>query len=98
MSGLRFKWDPRKAKANKKKHGVSFEEAMAVFLDENALLIADAESPATEDRFLLLSLSSRLRLPVVCHCLQESESVIRLISARRAVRAERRQYEKKMRR
>jgi len=57
MSGLRFKWDPRKAKANEKKHGVSFDEAAAVFLDENALLIADTDSSATEDRFVLLGLS-----------------------------------------
>lgn len=92
MEELRFVWDPRKAKENARKHGVTFEEAQTVFLDDYALLIADPDHSDDEDRFLLLGVSSRLRLLVVCHCYRETGGVIRLISARRADRTERRQY------
>ena len=92
MDDLRFVWDPRKAKGNARKHGVTFEEAQTVFLDDYALLIADPDHSGNEDRFLLLGVSSRLRLLIVCHCYLEAEGVIRLISARKADRTERRQY------
>ena len=95
MSDLRFVWDPRKAKANQKKHGVTFEEAESVFLDEQALLIGDPEHSEDEDRFVLLGLSTRLRILVVCHCYRESDSEIRLISARKADRAERKEYKER---
>ena len=95
MSDLRFVWDPRKATYNKRKHGISFEEAKSVFLDDNALLRADPDHSAEEDRFLLLGVSSVLRLLVVCHCYRKSESVIRLISARKATTHEARQYEER---
>ena len=97
MDDLRFKWDPRKAAANERKHGVSFDEATTVFLDDNALLIQDPGHSDDEDRFLLLGLSARLRILVVCHCLRESGDVIRLISARRANKAERGEYQKRIR-
>lgn len=97
MSDLRFEWDPRKAAANKRKHGVAFDEATSVFLDDNALLIQDPEHSGQEDRFLLLGLSERLRFLVVCHCVRESGDVIRLISARKADRDERREYRKRIR-
>ena len=58
MSRLRFDWDEAKAAANRRKHGVSFEEASTIFYDENALLIADPDHSEEEDRFLLLGLSS----------------------------------------
>jgi len=90
---LRFEWDPRKAAANVRKHGVSFEEARTVFYDENALLRPDEEHSAEEDRFLLLGLSGRLRTLVVCHCHRQADEVIRLISARKANAVERQQYE-----
>lgn len=89
---IRFEWDPRKAAGNRRKHGVTFEEARSAFYDENARLIGDSEHPGDEDRFVLLGLSVRLRLLVVCHCYRQSESVIRIISARRANRVEQRQY------
>ena len=92
MSDLRFVWDSRKASANEKKHGVSFEEAESVFLDEQALLIGDPEHSEDEDRFVLLGLGVRLRILVVCHYYRESDSEIRLISARKADRAERKEY------
>ena len=97
MSDLRFTWDPRKARANERKHGVSFDEATTVFLDDDALLMADPDHSTDEDRFLLLGLSARLRLLVVCHCLREKGEVIRLISARKADKQERDQYNERVR-
>jgi len=92
MSELRFEWDAKKNRANQAKHGVSFEEAKTAFLDEGARVIADPEHSEDEDRFILLGLSINLRVLVVCHCYLESESVIRIISARRANRSEQREY------
>jgi uncharacterized DUF497 family protein len=92
MADLRFEWDPRKSRANKAKHGVSFEEARSAFLDESARVIPDAEHSEAEERFILLGMSIGLRLRVVCHCYRESERVIRIISARRADPSERRDY------
>jgi uncharacterized DUF497 family protein len=97
MSDLQFVWDSRKAKGNAKKHGVTFEEAETVFFDESALLLADPDHSEEEDRFILLGASARLRLLVVCHCCRESESTIRLFSARKADREERRQYKERCR-
>ena len=92
MDELRFEWDPHKDEINRVKHGVSFEEARTVFLDEDALIIDDPEHSDTEDRFVILGFSSRANLLVVCHCLRQSGHVIRIISARRATRTEARQY------
>jgi uncharacterized DUF497 family protein len=93
VSGLRFEWDRRKAAANRRKHGVSFDEARTVFLDENALLLPDEDHSDHEDRFVLLGLSRQMRTVVVCHCYRQDHNVIRLISARKANQAERQQYE-----
>ena len=93
MKALRFEWDPRKAAANLRKHGVSFEEARTIFFDEDALLRPDDDHSDDEDRFVLLGVSGRLRILVVCHCYRQNEEVIRLISARKAGVSERRQYE-----
>ena len=84
MSALRFEWDERKAAANLKKHGVSFEEAKSAFYDERARLIDDPDHSKDEDRFVLLGLSSALRLLVVCHCHRGEDGAIRIISARKA--------------
>jgi hypothetical protein len=92
MSTLRFDWDPGKAATNLRKHGVSFEEARTVFEDEEALIIADPEHSVGEDRFVLLGLSSALRVLVVIHCEREDGAVLRIISARKADRAERADY------
>lgn len=89
---LHFVWDGRKASANARKHGVSFEEAQTVFLDERALLIDDPDHSEDEDRFILLGMSAALRCLVVCHCYRESDSEIRLISARKANRQEQKHY------
>ena len=92
MADLHFAWDPAKAAANVAKHGVTFEEAETAFSDEAGLLLDDPEHSATEDRFVLLGLSARLRVLVVVHCYREADTVIRLISARRADRLERELY------
>ncbi len=93
MLDLRFEWDGRKNAVNKRKHGVSFEEAQTVFHDDAALLISDPDHSEDEDRFVLLGLSATLRMLVVCHCYREDQAVIRIISARKATRSEREQYE-----
>lgn len=92
MADLRFEWDPAKAAANVRKHGVSFDEAETAFSDEHALLLDDPEHSADDDRFILIGLSAALRMVVVCHCYHEGADVIRLISARKATRTERRDY------
>ena len=92
MSLAVFAWDPHKADANARKHGVGFDEATSAFLDESALLIPDPDHSHDEDRFLLLGNSARFRLLVVCHCYREKEHVIRIISARKATRHEAAQY------
>ena len=88
MNDLSFEWDKSKATINLKKHGVSFEEAKAAFADEWAKLIADPDHSEDEDRFILLGYSSSMRLLVVCHCYRTDESIIRIISARKATRHE----------
>src|SRR5262245_66613219 len=98
MSDLRFEWDARKAAANLKKHRVSFDEAQTAFLDEEALVSEDPDHSQAEDRFLLLGLSAALRVLFVCHCVRESGSLIRIISARRANRSEQEQYRERLRR
>ena len=92
MADLAFTWDPGKAAANARKHGVSFQEAETVFSDEHALLLDDPEHSADEDRFVLIGLSAASRMVVVCHCYHERADVIRLISARKATRTERQTY------
>lgn len=91
---LRFDWDERKNKVNRTKHGVWFEEAQSVFSDPHARVFNDPEHSEKEERFLLLGLSSATRLLVVVHCYGESDSVVRIISARKAVKKEVRFYEK----
>jgi uncharacterized DUF497 family protein len=90
---LQFDWDDRKDAENRRKHGISFAEAQTVFFDDQALLITDPDHSAEEERFILLGLSSALRTLVVCHCYRQDGAVIRLISARRADRQERGEYE-----
>lgn len=92
MEAIRFEWDENKNIANRKKHNISFEEAQTVFYDENALLIDDPDHSEEEERFILLGFSLRANLLVVCHCYRASESVIRIISARRATRTEEKTY------
>ena len=98
MGRIRFEWHEGKNKSNQRKHRVSFEEARTVFYDERALLFDDPDHSDAEDRFLLLGRSVRLRIVLVCHCCREGESVIRIISARRATKKEQHVYTTKGRR
>lgn len=92
MVGLQFQWNPSKNRANEKKHGVSFTEAESAFSDEHGLFMADPDHSEDEDRFVLIGMSASLRVLVVCHCYRKAETVIHIISARMATRAEQRQY------
>ena len=74
MEHIRFDWDKEKNLSNQKKHGISFEEAQTVFIDENALMIHDPDHSGDEDRFILLGLSASIRLMVVCHCYESADS------------------------
>jgi hypothetical protein len=95
MSSLRFEWDESKNERNQRRHGVSFEEALTVFSDEQALLIDDPEHSQYEDRFILLGLSVSLRTLVVVHCYREDDDVIRIISARKTTRKEKDTYNRR---
>jgi uncharacterized DUF497 family protein len=79
MNELGFEWDDTKNKENIKKHGVSFEEAQTVFLDENAIRFFDPDHSNDEDRFIMLGMSFKLRVLVVCHCHRKNDTVIRII-------------------
>jgi len=88
-----FEWDKAKAESNRKKHGISFDEAKTVFYDEFALQFYDSDSSDLEDRFLMLGQSSASRVLIVCHCERNSGHTIRIISARKATKNERKFYE-----
>ena len=92
MHTLRFEWDERKSTASTKKHGVTFNEARTVLLVDRAKLIDDPDHSEGERRFVLLGLSSTLRLLLVCHCYRSRGDVIRIISARKAAVNESRSY------
>ena len=92
---LQFTWDPRKAAANLRKHGISFEEAATAFGDPLSVTIPDPLHSQSEERFILIGRSERSRLVVVVH-LEVTDTVIRLISARPATRRERQTYEEEI--
>ncbi|WP_455719100.1 BrnT family toxin [Agathobacter sp.] len=92
MDSLKFEWDNNKALINADKHGVTFEEAMTVFSDENAILFDDPDHSEEEDRFLLLGISDQAKILIVCHCYRGEDDVIRIISARKATKTEAKQY------
>ena len=94
MKDITFEWDEAKNKVNFQKHGISFEEAESVFFDEYALLIADPDHSENEDRFVLLRLSAKLRLLLVCHCFEVDDGLIRVISCRKAKRKEMSLYQR----
>jgi len=92
MQVLEFDWDDQKEATNIKKHGISFREATSVFFDVNAIQFFDPDHSDDEDRFILLGLSVTLKTLVVCHCFREGETVVRIISARKANKEEEREY------
>ena len=88
---LQFEWDQGKSAANRKKHGISFEEAMSVFADPLARIFDDPDHSSFEKREIIIGSSGRRRLLLVSFA--ERESRIRIISARKATRRERIDYE-----
>ena len=92
MSDIRYEWDELKNIANMKKHGISFEEAVTAFADENLMIMSDEDHSDDEERFIILGLSKNTGLLVVCHCYRESDEVIRIISARKATKTEDKLY------
>ena len=93
---LRFEWDEEKNQINQKKHKISFEEAQSVFFDEEALIIDDPEHSLEEERFIILGLSKKANLLVVCHCYRESDTIMRIISTRKATVRETISYNKNL--
>ena len=95
---IKFEWNDTKALKNIEKHGVSFEEAITVFYDDFALQYFDREhSQLKEDSFLILGMSNNSRILMICHCEKESGDIIRIISARKATKNEKKSYQGKMR-
>jgi uncharacterized DUF497 family protein len=92
MRKLQFIWDEGKARTNERKHGVTFDEAKTVFYDDDAELIGDPDHSSSEDRFVMLGMSMRARVLIVCHCYRQDNGVIRIISARKATKKEQSQY------
>jgi len=90
---VEFIWDPKKASLNLKKHKVSFSEAKSVFYNEFAIQFFDDDHSTSEDRFVMLGVSNESRVLVVCHCERDGGGSIRIISARKATKTERRFYE-----
>ncbi len=90
---IKFEWNAAKGISNKKKHGISFEEAQSVFYDEFAVQFFDEESSSSEDRFLMLGFSDEARLLIVCHCERDQGNTVRIISARKATKNESHYYQ-----
>ena len=94
MREIRFSWDRKKDSVNSRIHGVTFNEAKTVFYDENAIEFYDQDHSLREDRFLMIGLSSKLRVLLVSYTVSEEkdEDVIRVISARKPTKNERNIY------
>lgn len=92
MGYIEFVWDEEKNNKNIKKHGISFEEAATVFYDEDAIVFDDPDHSVDENRFLIIGVSRTDNLCIVSHCYRDDESIIRIISARLAVKKEKKYY------
>lgn len=92
MISVYYEWDENKNRANIAKHGIAFDEAMTVFDDDNALYKSDPDHSDEEERFIILGMSTETNLLVVCHCYKESDTVVRIFSARRATKTEQAEY------
>jgi len=88
LEGQKFIWDKIKAESNKIKHGVSFEEAASVFVIDGAEEFEDDEHSNDEERLIVVGLSRELRILTVVHCWRENDTIIRIISARKATQLE----------
>ncbi len=92
MKKLIFEWDDNKNKTNQVKHGVAFEEAETVFFDEKAIEFDAPDHSIDKERFLLLGFSQTLKIMIVCHYYRDDESIVRIISARKATKKEQKAY------
>jgi len=90
---IKFEWDTAKATSNKKKHGVSFDEAQSVFYDEFAVQFFDEDNSVSEERFLMLGFSDKAHLLIVCHCERDQGNIVLIISARKATKNESNYYQ-----
>ena len=88
---IKFEWDENKNLINQAKHGVSFQESISVFYDDDALLLYDPDHSDYEDRFLIIGLSFKANMLVACHCCRE-DNIIRIISSRKATKNEKAKY------
>jgi len=88
LDGQLFVWDKLKAESNKAKHGISFEEAASVFIIDGAEEFDDDEHSDYEERLIVIGLSRESRILTVVHCWREGDTVIRIISARKATQVE----------
>lgn len=92
MDTMKFEWDENKNRINRLKHGISFEEAATVFYDEYAILFDDPDHSQDEDRFLIIGTTKKERICIVSHCYRGQNNTIRIISARKATKTERKAY------
>ena len=90
-----FEWDEAKNRTNQRKHGVSFEDAESVFVDDDAILFDDPDHSEFEERFLIIGTSYKKGVCIVSHCYREQDEKIRIISARKATKTERGVYEER---
>ncbi len=93
---MRFEWDEEKNLINHRKHRVWFEEAQTVFADSLGRVFLDEEHSTDEERYLVIGLSSAARILMVVHCYRKFDSVIRIISARKATKKEQKIYEERI--
>lgn len=93
---IRFEWDENKNESNKKKHDIAFEDAKTVFSDDYAILFDDPDHSAEEERFLIIGLAESSGICIVSHCYREKDDIIRIISARRATKAEKATYQENL--
>lgn len=93
---MRFDWDEEKNQLNHRKHGIWFEEAQTVFVDDLGRVFVDGEHSHNEERFVFVGMSSAARILIVVHCYRQQDSVIRIISARKPSKNERKIYEERI--
>lgn len=92
IDNIKFEWDKNKEVSNIRKHGVSFLEAMSIFLNEYAILFSDPDHSDDEERFNIIGLSNNSNILIVSHCYREDDSIILIISARKATKSEENDY------
>lgn len=93
---MNFQWDEAKNRLNRKKHGIWFEEAQTVFVDEKARVFYDEDHSHHEERYIIVGTSAVSRLLVVVHCFRQSKNTVRIISARKATSKEKMAYEERI--